>query len=278
MGLELDWLEREERYRRRVVRLMTAIAVLSGLGIGTAAILRARHAKQQNVRAAQAAAAAREAAAKAERAAYVADSTAVAARLSGFLDRHAAARIEGSSLFMAPLAAGQSIHPTVQRLWSEWALVVDPQATAVQQSEWYRQYFVDVMNDGPLRGRAVLLPGIETQNRGLEFVFVRPTFTEITAAQIHVGMREAPALTDTGAAGFGAAPETPPASPAPAAAPETPPAPAATTPAATVETPPQPVPPAPVPTETPTPPAPATETPAAAPESTTAPADSIPRL
>jgi len=241
MGLELDWLEREERYRRRVVRLMGIGLVLVATVAITFVVTRGRAEKSIKAAAAQAAEKERLAAIQRKRDAFVADSSATANRYATFLRTYNATAIENSPLLQIPLPAGMGIVPFVQKLWPEYAHVVDPQLSADQEREWYRQYYIDVMNEGPLRPRAVLLPALEQQSTKL--VFRKATFTDITLGQVTVGMREAPqeVLPDSTLA----APvpsetpsETPAATPPPTPAPAPAPAPAEPAPADTQPAPP----------------------------------------
>lgn len=264
MGLELDWLEREERYRRRVVRLMGGALLVVGIVIGVAAYMGSKRDKASRAASAQAAATAREAAAKAKRDAFVADSSAAANRYAGFLQRYGAVQVETLPLLEIPLARGRPSQPFVRQLWSEYVRVLDPKAGSQEEAEWYRQYYVDLMNDGPLRGRAVLLPSSKLDVTRL--VMQKPNFTDITRAQIVVGMREeAPADTTLTAGGVvppptgGGTPATlpEPAPPIEAAPPKPKPTPAApdtTPPPIQASTPVRPVPAAPVPPDTVAPP------------------------
>lgn len=230
MGLELDWLEREERYRRRVLRMMIAGLLVVGGAIAVTAYLGGKR-KQATIAAAGAqAVAAREAEAKRVRNLFVADSSAAANRYGGFVQRHGAQPLETLPLLQIPLPRGQSPVAFGRTLWSEYVRVVDPQATPQQEVDWYRQYYVDVMHDGPLRGSAVLLPTI--QQVGTQLVLDKPSFTDITRGQILVGMREEmpEVAIDSLAAMQGS---EPPASPTeqPAPAPEPAPTPPPTPPA-----------------------------------------------
>ncbi len=290
MGLELDWLEREERYRRRVLRMLIVGVVIVGAFAGTAGFMRAKAIAESKVAATRRADAERAAAKQRERDAFVADSSAAANRYAEFSRLHGATPIAGVHLLAVPLPPGASVPALVERLWTEYARVADPQVSASQASEWFRQFYVDVMNDGPLRGRAVLLPSM--QQNGTKFIIEKSPFSEITHAQIEIGMREMPkdaaaeslavrGTADAAAASAAAANSPggePPAAtaavhdstakaPAATPAPKKPapkPAPAPTPPAPT----PTPVPPAPAPAES-------SATPPAAPPST-APADSAP--
>src|SRR5262249_2863155 len=270
MGLELDWLEREERYRRRVLRMLIAGIVIVGGAAGTIGFLRARTAADAKLAAAKRDADARDAAKKAQRDAWVADSTATANRYAEFLRVHAAKPIASSPLLTIPLPAGAAVPALVQRLWTEYARVADPQVSAEQESEGFRPFYIQLLNDGPLRGRGVLLPAMKQD--GTKATIQKASFLDITHAQIEIGMREMPkdaiaeslavqnAAQAAAAAANAAASTTPPA---PAATTGTPPAatapPAAappksapSAPAAQASTPSAAVPPPAAPTTTPT--------------------------
>jgi hypothetical protein len=266
MGVELDWLEREERYRRRVLRMMVIAVVLVGGVILAFAYTRGRALKQQRAAAAQQAMAKREADAQARRAQFVADSTATANRLAEFMRVHGASPLLDLPILMIPLPPGVSADALARRVWTEYARVADPSVSAATESDWYRLYYVDLMNSGPLRGRGILLPAMRQDNTTL--VIRKPSFTDITRAQIEVGMRDMPVdtpmdttLTPPVEAEPGAV--TPPVPPAraetPALAPEPAPVPTPTPPAAPEPAPlPTPTPPAapePAPVPIPTPPA-----------------------
>ena len=315
MSLELDWLEREERYRQRVTRLLTVFVIVVGALVGTGAYLRSKHSKEAREAAARAAEQQRLDAERRQREQFTADSSAVADRYAGFIQAYQAEPLEGLPFLAIPLPAGQPARPYVERLWTEYVRVIDPAATSSQEIAWYRQNFIGVLNDGPLRGRAVLLPVLD--QRGTTLEIHKTSFTQITKGQVEVGMREpipeavadslglvpggeaappggetAPPATDasstppattapTEPAPSAPAPETAPAPPAPApAAPTEPaPAPAPTEPAPT-EPAPAPAPTEPAPTEPAPSPAPTEPAPSAPADTSTpapAPADTVPK-
>ena len=191
MGVELDWLEREERYRRRVVRMMVIGIVLVGgfiLGIG---VMRGRALKERRAAEAQRSITQREQNAEAVKAQFSADSAATANRLAEFVRVHAATRMADLPILQVPLPPGVGAEALAQRVWTEYARVADPAVSSAVEADWYRLYYVDLMNSGPLRGRAVLLPAMRQERTS--FVILKPSFSDITRAQIEVGMREMPA-------------------------------------------------------------------------------------
>ena len=256
MGVELDWLEREERYRRRVIRLLVAAVVIVGAVIIAVAVVRGRAERERLLAEGQRAVAAREAEVAQRRAQFVADSTATADRLAEFLRVHGATRLTDLPILMIPLPPGVSAPALVQRVWTELARTVDPAVSQATETAWYRMHYVGLMNDGPLRGRAILLPAVRQEGLALEIL--KPGFSDITRAQIEVGMREmqleaaydSTALMqsiDMGTTTDPSAPQTPPAATTPPVAPPQP----APTPTPT----PAPTPtPEPVPDSTPPPP------------------------
>jgi hypothetical protein len=268
MGLEIDWLEREERYRRRILRLMTGAAVLVGVLLAIFAYTGSRREKKARVAAAQAAAEAREAEAQRRRDAFVADSSAVANRIAAFNNTYKPAQIEALPLVEIPLPSGQPRPAFVRRLWSEYVRVLDPQASAEQEAELYKQYYVELMNDGPLRGRSILLPTLKQD--GTKVSMEKPSFTDITRGQIVVGMREAPPEVPVDSTGATIAPDTSAAASQPTPS-EAPPSSPPETPPAAPDTSPATPPPAPPDVAPVTPPAaaPPDSTPATAPPDTT---------
>ena len=279
MSLELDWLEREERYRRRVNRLMTVFVILVAVLVGTGAYLRSKHSKESREAAARAAEQQRLAEARRQREQFTAVSTAAAERYASFKEAQQATPLEELPFLQIPLPPGQPVRPFVERLWTEYVRVVDPQATSEQEITWGRQNFIELLNDGPLRGRAVLLPILEQSGTKLEIHST--SFSLITKAQVAVGMREPPEEAPVDSLGIGLAPvampaegESPPAvepgstgeTEAGAAGGDTSGEAADAAPTAT--TPPTPVPPETAPTEPP---------PAEAPAPSPAPAATVPR-
>ncbi len=293
MSLELDWLEREERYRRRVNRLITVFVIVVGAILGTAAYLRSRDAKEVRQAAARAAEQQKQDAERSQRAKFVADSTAAANRWAGFLQAHQAKPLQELPFIEIPLPPGRPVRPFVESLWTEYVRVVDPEATSSEEITWYRQNFIGILNDGPMRGRAVLLPLVDQSGTKLDIR--KSSFTQITKAQVEIGMREppeeAPADSLAGllpqaapAGGEGTPPATEPSSTPPASSTaggttEAPSGqPAAEPPPAASGTPPQPA-PAPEPgsaAATPAPGAPAPAAPAPAAPAAAAPAPAAP--
>lgn len=188
MSLELDWLEREERYRQRVTRLLTVAVILVAALLGTGFYLRSRHVKSMREAAARAAQEQQRERVRRQREQFAADSTAAADRYKSFKEDYRTEPLEGLPLLAVPLPSGQPVRSFLERAWADYVQVIDPNATSDESITWFRQNYTDVMNDGPLRGRAILLPKLEQKGTMLEIE--KSTFTQITRAQIEVGMRE----------------------------------------------------------------------------------------
>jgi hypothetical protein len=188
MSLELDWLEREERYRRRVVRLIWIFLILAGGLLSWSVVSHSRAEKRAAKQTAAAAEAARLAEEKRARDAVTSDSTAAANRLARFMEKYKVAPIENTPLLQVPLPAGVPVHAFVETVWTEYARVLDPLTTAEQTSLLFREHYVDVMNDGPLRPSAILLPPMKQQKTTLSIDKV--SFPAITRGQVTVGWRE----------------------------------------------------------------------------------------
>lgn len=211
MAFELDWLEREERYRRRVGRLLGAAILLVVAGVTTIVVLHGRADKVRRAAAVAAADAARIAEEQRVRAQFVADSTDAAQRFETFLTKYKAEIVPATPILEVPLPPGTGAPAYARQLWPEYARIASPQATDAEVESRFKQYYVDILNNGPLRGRAALLPAID--QKGKDLSILRPSFVSIAAAQVHVEMREAP-LQPEGAFGADAsAAGTPGASP-----------------------------------------------------------------
>lgn len=250
MGLELDWLEREERYRRRLVRLLVVAVTLVGVSVLVFAMMRGRAAKAALMAEGQRRVAARDAEMLARKQQFTADSSATANRLAEFIRVHGASPMADLPILMVPLPPGVAAPALAQRVWTEYARVADPTVSAAVESDWYRLYYVDVMNEGPLRGRAVLLPAMRQSGTTLQIL--KPSFSDITQAQVAVGMRDEIVPAEFDSSLFWTRPSTDsstdPTS-APTATPD--PAPVAPPSAQPKPQPPTPAPPAPTPTPAP---------------------------
>jgi hypothetical protein len=248
---------------------MWIFVVLAGALLTWSTVSHSRAQKRNAKATAAAAEAARLAEEKRVRDAFSADSLAAATRLTRFMDKYQPAPVENSPVLAVPIPVGMPVRSFLEQVWSDYTRVVEPQATSERESELFRQYYLDIMNDGPLRPTAILLPPLKQDKTNI--VVDRPGFPAITRAQVAVGYREPPpeAPADSlaaaaAAAGGEAAPAEAGAEPAPAAGGEAPPAEA--TPPAPEEAPPA--------VEPPAEPAPPAE---AAPPAEPAPPDTTPK-
>ena len=196
---ELDWIEREERYKTRVTRSLVITTFLAVLFFGTGFYLlnRQEKAHQRATEAATAAAAAAEA--KRLNDAFVADSTAAAARLATFKEKYAAQPLEGAPVLVLPLPRGTSLTRFLETAWSEYARVADPEVDMEHTRERFTTHFVDVMNrawytpagalawEGDMQPTAILLPDLKQKGKELEFE--RPSFAQIVRGQESAGIR-----------------------------------------------------------------------------------------
>lgn len=207
MAFELDWLEREERYRRRVGRLVVASIVLVAGGLTTVAVLGGRADKARRAAAASAVEAARIAEERRVRAQFVADSTDAAQRVERFIVEYQGEFVPATPIMAVPLPLGKGATAYARELWPTYARIAMPKATDAEVEGAFQQYYVDILNNGPLRGRAALLPAID--QKGKELSLLRPSFVSIAAAQVHVEMREAPATPEGAFGADGAAAASP---------------------------------------------------------------------
>jgi hypothetical protein len=232
---ELDWLQREERYRQRFGRTFVVIAILAALFLGVGSWkLQGRQKAAEQAAAQEKARILRDETAK-QRAAFVADSTAAATRVAAFREKYGAQPLEGAPIFMVPLPFKASVPRFLQEVWEAYTHAVDPTLTPDQQREEFGVRYVDVMNlayynsanqivwQGEMRPQALLLPDV--RQRGKDLDWEKPSFPQIVRGQETVGLR-APS-PDAGSAGVGEVPagsdsaattQTPPA-PSPPAAP-----------------------------------------------------------
>lgn len=209
---ELDWIEREERYKTRMTRSLVITTLLAVLFFGTGFYLLNRQEKTHRQAAEAAAAAATAAEAKRVNDAFVADSTAAATRLAAFKEKYGVQPLEGAPVLVVPLPRGTSLTRFLETTWAEYAHVADPEVDAEHTRERFKTHFVDVMNrawytpagalawEGDMAPTAILLPDLK--QKGKELAFDRPSFAQIVRGQEAAGMRvieELPA--DAAAAG-----------------------------------------------------------------------------
>ena len=196
---ELDWIEREERYKSRMTRSLLLTTFAAVLFFGTGFYLLDRQEKRQKKAAETAAAAATAAEAKRINDAFTADSTAAAARLAAFKEKHAVTTLEGAPVLVVPIPRGASLTRFLESTWAEYALVADPAVDAQHTRERFTTHFVDVMNrawytsagtlawEGDMQPTAILLPDLKQKGKDLEFE--RPSFAQIVRGQEAAGIR-----------------------------------------------------------------------------------------
>lgn len=209
---ELDWIEREERYKSRMTRSLVITTLLTVLFFGTGYWLLDRQEKARDKAATAAEAAAAAAEVKRQNEAFTADSTAAAARLAAFKEKYAAQALEGAPILLVPLPRGTGLVRFLESTWAEYARVVDPEVDEEHIRERFAVQYVDVMNrawytssgslawEGDMQPTAILLPDIKQKAKDLQFE--RPSFAQIVRGQEAAGVRaieEAPA--DAAAAG-----------------------------------------------------------------------------
>lgn len=196
---ELDWLEREERYKTRISRTLVLTSLAAILFFGTGFYLLHRQ-RQTSERAQEEAAAA---AILAERSRlqqeYAADSTATIQRLITFNEQYGAESLEGAPVVLVPVPRGANLTRFLQRAWLDYAHIVDPDLTEDEARQWYRSHYVDVMNmawynsaghlswEGEERPTAILLPDLRQKGKDLEFQ--KPSFTQVVRGQHEAGLR-----------------------------------------------------------------------------------------
>ncbi len=196
---ELDWMEREERYRTRLTRMLVLLSLLAAAFFGTGFWLLDRQKKATELAEAEAAQAALVAEAAAARAAYSADSTAAVQRLTDFQSNYTIEVLEGAPVLMAKIPRGRGVTGFLESVWSEYVRAVEPNADDERKRLLFRVHYVDVMNRAwyNSRGRLswegdnppthVLLP--DTRQRGKDFEFEKPSFAQIVRGQEAAGIR-----------------------------------------------------------------------------------------
>ncbi|HZM16229.1 MAG TPA: ribosomal protein L7/L12 [Candidatus Krumholzibacteria bacterium] len=202
---ELDWIEREERYRTRITRALIIISILAVAFFGTGFWLLGRQQKARAKAAVEASTAAAVAAVKHQAEEYTADSTAAATRFTAFKEKYGAQPLEGAPMLMVPLPRGSGFTHFLETTWEEYARVVDPAVEAANIRERFRIYYVDAMNrawftpagslawEGDAHPTAILLPDIKQRGKMLEFE--KPSFAQIVRGQEAAGVRMVEAVS-----------------------------------------------------------------------------------
>jgi hypothetical protein len=206
---ELDWLEREERYKSRISRTLMVTTIVAVLFFGTGFYFLHRQ-RQANERSREAAALA-EAQAKRQQylAGIAADSTAAAERLTAFNEQYGAQSLEGAPVVLVPVPRGANLTRFLQKTWLDYSRVVDPELSEDEARQWYRSHYVDVMNmawynsagqlvwEGEERPTSILLPELRQRNTELEFL--KPNFTQVVRGQHEAGLRIEEEVSEEGA-------------------------------------------------------------------------------
>jgi len=196
---ELDWLEREERYKTRISRtlVLTTIAAVLFFGSGFYILHRQRQARE--VAQQEAATAAAQAERQRQLDEIAADSTAAAQRLIDFDEKYKAEVLEGAQVVLVPVPRGANLTSFLQKVWLDYARIVKPEITDDEGRLWYRSHYVDVMNmawynsaghlawEGDLRPQSILLP--ELRQKSTEMEFLKPSFTQVVRGQHEAGLR-----------------------------------------------------------------------------------------
>ena len=196
---ELEWMEREERYRTRLTRALVLMSLLAAAFFGTGFWFLDRQQKATELAEAEAAQAALLAEAAAARAAYSADSAATMQRITDFRAAHPHRNLEGAPVVLVEIPRGRNVTGFLSATWDEYVLAVEPHADADRKRLLFKLYYVDVMNrawynsrgnlvwEGENRPTAILLPS--TRQRGKDVEFEKPSFAQIVRGQEAAGIR-----------------------------------------------------------------------------------------
>jgi hypothetical protein len=199
VGFEVDILEREESYKRRVNRLLTLIGIVVVLGIGAGVYLNHRQAVKTRQAEEAAADAKRRAEVAAARAAYSADSASAHTRLIEFMEKYDAEKAQGAALFLIDLPQNRSVASFLDEVWSDYAKTVDPNITESGKRDLFRLKYIDAMNlawyndkgqliwKGEHRPTAIIVP--ELRFKVTEVEMMQTTFPQVARAQIDAGIK-----------------------------------------------------------------------------------------
>jgi len=219
VGFEVDILEREESYKRRINRMLTLIGIVAlAAVIGGFYLL---HRQEVATREAEAAAEQMRLQAEiaARRAVYSADSASAFNRLAAFMDKYKAEKAQGAALFLIDLPSNRSVPNFLEEVWDDYAKTVDPKITEEGKRDLFRQKYIDAMNltwynskgqmvyEGEHRPNAILVP--ELKFKVTEVEMLQTTFPQVARAQVDAGLKMSeeemeeetvPAATDSSAA------------------------------------------------------------------------------
>lgn len=199
MGFEVDILEREESYKRRISRMVTLIGVVVLLAVGGGYFALHRQAKNLSKAEQTAAEMKVQAEIAALRAAYSADSASAHTRFSEFMDKYKAEKIQGMSIFLIALPSGRSVGSFIEEVWDDYSRTVQPGITEAAKIDMFRLHYIDAMNlawynskgniewKGEQRPTAILLPEIKFKLTEVEMQ--KTTFPQVARAQIDAGIK-----------------------------------------------------------------------------------------
>jgi hypothetical protein len=199
VGFEVDILEREESYKRRVNRLLTIIGIV--VLVAVAAGIYVNHRQAVTLRKAEEAAAEskRQAEIAAMRAAYSADSASAHTRLTEFMEKYHAEKTQGAPLFLIDLPANRSVPSFLQEVWDDYAQAVDPDITDTEKRDLFRLKYIDAMNltwynskgqlvwKGEHRPHAIIVP--ELRFKVTEVEMMQTSFPQVARAQVDAGLK-----------------------------------------------------------------------------------------
>ena len=199
MGFEVDILERQESYKRRVNRMLTLIGITVALAVGGGFFMLDRQEKATIKAEADAEESKRLAEIATQRAAYSADSASAYNRLAEFMNKYKAEKAQGASLFLIKLPDGRSPSTFLAEMWDDYAETVEPGIDQSGKLDLYRLRYVDAMNQtwansqgklvwqGEHRPNSVLVPELKFKFTYVEML--KTTFPQVARAQEAAGIR-----------------------------------------------------------------------------------------
>jgi len=199
VGFEVDILEREENYKRRINRMVTLIAVAVLLAVGGGYYALSLQSKNLAKAEATAAAMKQQAEYAALRATYSADSASAHTRFSEFVEKYKAEKAQGASIFLINLPSNTSVASFVGQVWDDYANVVQPGISQAEKIDMFRRHYVDAMNltwynssgsldwRGEHRPKAILVPELKFKLTDVEML--KTTFPQVARAQADAGIK-----------------------------------------------------------------------------------------
>jgi len=199
VGFEVDILEREESYKRRVNRMLTLIGVTVALAVGGGFFMLDRQETATLKAEADAETSRHLAEIATQRAAYSADSTSAYNRLANFMDKYKVVKAEGAPLIFIKLPNGRSTSDFLTEVWDDYAETFEPGIEESDKIDLFRLRYVDAMNQtwtnpagklvwqGEQRPNAILLPELKFKFTRVEML--RTSFPQVARAQETAGIR-----------------------------------------------------------------------------------------